>query len=251
MAAHAKLSASGSKRWMECPKSVALEEYFPEETSPFAEEGTKAHSFAEKILKYTLAKDTKKLAKIKEKISKEMLYYLFEYLDYCMKLYTQASLEHSDTLALIEEKLDISKWVPGGFGTGDFMIITPEKLIVIDLKYGKGVKIDAPDNPQTRLYGLGGINEYGWIYPFQEVEMHIVQPRLSHISIEVLTRKTLEKWGNTHVRERAIMAENDSGSFVPGEHCKFCRARAVCKSRATLMIKTLNQIICQGGTKNG
>lgn len=251
MAAHAKLSASGSKRWMECPKSVALEEYFPEEESPFAEEGTQAHTFAEKLLKYTLAKDSKKLAKTQEKIEKEMLNYLFDYVDYCIELYTQASLEHSDTIALIEERLDFSKWVPGGFGTGDFMIISPEKLIVIDLKYGKGVRVDAPENTQTRLYGLGGINEYGWIYPFKEVEMHIVQPRINHISVEVLPRKTLEEWGESVVKQKANMAEKDCGTFVPGDHCKFCRARAVCKARATYMLKTLQEIIAEGGTKNG
>lgn len=251
MAAHAKLSASGSKRWMECTKSVALEEHFPEEASPFAEEGTQAHSYAERLLKYSIAKDEIELNKLLEKIEKEMLNYLIDYLDYCMDIYTQSVLQYKDTLALIEERLDFSEWVPNGFGTGDFMIITPKKLIVIDLKYGKGVKVDAPENTQTRLYGLGGINEYGWIYPFTEVEMHIVQPRLNHISVEVLSRKALEKWGKTQVKKKAEMAENDCGTFVPGDHCKFCRARAVCKARATYMLKTLQEIIAKGGTKNG
>lgn len=245
---HAKLSASGSSRWINCTRSVALEALFPEETSEFAEEGTRAHSLAESILNRSLDSNGAITHSCYIQADAGMLQYVQMYVEYCRELYIQAMLKHKDAVAFIEEKLSYGEWVPNGYGTGDFLLITPEKLVIIDLKYGKGVRVDAPGNSQTRLYGLGGINEYGWIYPFTEVEMHIVQPRLNHISVEVMKRDALIEWADTQIRKRARMAYNDCGTFEPGDHCKFCKARAVCKARATHMLDLINNI-AKGGIK--
>ena len=48
---HAKLSASGSKKWINCPASIAMESKFPDESSEYAREGTTAHSLGEAKLK--------------------------------------------------------------------------------------------------------------------------------------------------------------------------------------------------------
>lgn len=240
---HAKLSASGAHRWLSCPRSVALEEKFPDEESEYALEGTEAHGLAEKLLMDKL--DQRKLKKKLSESDLEKLSDVETYIDYCMDLYTASILKYRDTIASVEEQLDFSPWVPGGFGTGDFVLVNPEKIIIVDLKFGKGVRVNAPGNPQLRLYGLGCINEYGWIYPFETVEMHIVQPRLNHISVETMTTRELLHWGKTYVKPRALLADKNEGEFKSGDHCRFCKARAVCVARSNDMFDLIRQITNQ------
>lgn len=240
---HAKLSASGAHRWLNCPKSVALEANFPDTTSEFAKEGTLAHKVAEKTLKKRLAKNNNN----QEKEMGEMQNYVNGYANYCMDLLIQSQILHKDPLALTEERLNFSKWVPKGFGTGDFVLVDEEKALIVDLKYGKGVKVDAENNPQLRLYGLGVVSEYGWIYPFSSVQMHIYQPRINNVSVETLSRKDLEIWGRDYVKPRARLAMRDEGEFVAGDHCRFCKAREVCKARAAAMLDQIKNIFSIGG----
>lgn len=237
--AHALLSASGAKRWMACTPSARLEEQFEDTTSSFAEEGTLAHEISEEMLREAL--DLIKPATLKRKITKFKKHELFaeEMLDYCQQ-YTDLVMErYNAALALdksaqisIEERLDFSAWVPDGFGTGDTVIICSEYIEVIDLKYGKGVKVDAVDNPQMRLYGLGAYDAYYLLYGFKEISMTIVQPRLDHIDTETMAISDLLDWGENDVTPKATLADAGEGEFCAGEHCKFCKARYTCKARA-------------------
>ena len=244
---HAKLSASGAKRWMNCPRSVALEALFPESTSQYAEEGTRAHAAAESLLNSIINKDNELYKRLdKELLAKdpEMHRYVSEYVNFCLDQYHQALLTHSAVSAFVEERLNFSKYVPGGFGTGDFVLIYKNKLIINDLKYGKGVQVSANENPQLRLYALGALEAYGWIYDIEEIEMNIIQPRLNSIESEVITAKDLKKWAKTEVVNQAKLANENKGSFKPGEaQCKFCKARALCKERAKHVLSTIQSIL--------
>jgi len=132
---------------------------------------------------------------------------------------------------LLEQRLDFSPWVPEGFGTGDAVIITDNRLEIVDLKYGKGVPVSAECNPQLRLYALGAINEFGMLYDFKTVRTTIVQPRLDNISSEELAVEELLQWGET-VKPIAWQAFTGKGDFHAGDHCRFCRARYTCRARA-------------------
>lgn len=137
-----------------------------------------------------------------------------------------------DPLTLFEVKLDFSRWVPGGFGTADVVLISDLGVEVIDLKYGKGVPVHAENNPQTRLYGLGAYVRYSPLYDIDKVVMTIIQPRLDAVSTEELTVDQLLHWARTVVQLAATLAIEGAGEFVPGEHCRFCRARYTCRARA-------------------
>lgn len=242
---HARLSASGAHRWLACPGSVRLEEMFEEETSIFAEEGTLAHALADRKLKAALGltNQTEVDSWIKANtISTEMMNYVDDYVNYCLDMYMQEILASNDASASVEESLDFSEWVPGGFGTGDFLILSQHRVIVIDFKYGKGVKVSAEANPQTRLYGLGALSEYGWIYPVKEVQMHIFQPRIDNISVEVLKTEELLEWGDS-IKQKAKMADAGEGGYNPGPHCKFCRARATCRARSNYILESIKKLI--------
>lgn len=238
--AHALLSASGAKRWLACPPSARLEEKFPESTSSFAEEGTLAHELAELELTYLLNPDMdqKQLDKARAKIAKherftsEMPGQVAKYVDYVWEAYSAELLISGDHVELkLEEKYDLTTWVPESFGTGDAGIVGGKTLRIMDLKYGKGVRVEAEDNPQLILYALGAYDLYSMFYEIEEVEMVIVQPRLDNISVSRMTVKALLERGEL-IKKYADLAFKGEGNMFAGDHCMFCKAGASCRARA-------------------
>jgi len=238
--AHALLSASGAKRWLACTPSARLEAELPESTSVFAEEGRLAHELAEAYLLKALGKiKTSEFNKLLKPIyahklySKDMDDYVGIYVDEVIRRLNEARAECSeDAEVFVEQRLDFSKWVPEGFGTGDAIIIAGGIIEVVDLKYGKGVPVSAEDNPQMRLYGLGAYDEYDCLYDIQTVRTTIVQPRLDSISTEELSASDLVKWAEDEVKPRADLAFEGKGEFCAGDHCGFCKIKATCRARA-------------------
>ena len=236
---HAILSASKAKQWLACPPSARLNaklsERLGDRASPYAAEGTKAHALSELKLRHELGEINDFLFKEEVKqlgeIPAEMDRYTNEYVDIVMSKYFEAKNATPDAELLIEQHLDFSEWVPSGFGTGDAIVVSDRSLEVIDLKYGKGVAVDAIGNPQIRCYGLGAVHEFGALFGFPVVRMTVVQPRLSSVTEETMTREGLLAWGD-EIKPTAALAWRGEGEFKPGDHCRFCNARGICKARA-------------------
>lgn len=264
---HAVLGASSAKRWLTCTPSARLGERltsrFGSESSPYAQEGTKAHALAEiKVRKAFYAADgmtTTVYSRMSEEerdaytginafrydalraelgdIPSDMEHATDAYCDVVMEKYLSAKDQDASTRLLLEQRLDYSRWVPSGFGTGDCVIVSDSLLEIADLKYGLGIPVDAVDNPQLRLYGLGAIAKFGQLYDFPAVRMTIIQPRLESVSEETLGRVELLDWAEAEVREKAQQAWKGVGDFVPGDHCRFCPAKAVCSARVAEALK--------------
>ena len=241
---HAKLSASGAKRWMACPPSVSLEAKLPESTSIYAEEGTHAHSLAELILRYNNGEMNKrtfnsKLKKLQDNPlwSQEMQTYIEQYAHDVWEIFNEVKATCKDAEIMYEQRLDFSAWVEEGFGTGDVVIIADGAVQVIDLKYGKGVGVSAENNPQLRLYGIGAVDTYGMLYDIDKVKMTIIQPRLENVSSEELTIDELVSWAEKEVKPKAELAYQGKGEFCSGSHCQFCKAKATCRARAEENLK--------------
>lgn len=235
---HAKLSASGAKRWMNCPPSANLETRFPDKTSEFAEEGTLAHNLAELVLRYNNNEITKKtystrLNKLKkdQKYNQEMQDYIEDYAQMVWELFNEARVSCPDAQVYFEQRYDLSEYIPESFGTADVTIIADDLVQVIDLKYGKGVGVSAVDNPQLRLYGLGAYLEHSMLYDIRRVKTTIIQPRLENISTEELTVEELLNWVESEVKPKAQLAMDGEGEFCVGDHCRFCKAFATCRAQ--------------------
>lgn len=236
--AHAKLSASGSEKWMTCTPSAHLEEQFPDEQSEYAEEGTFAHEVFEYRMSCYLDSGTVDLKRENQLRankwwSHELSDYVQTAVDYAIERIELVRTLCADPVIMVEQRLDFSQWVPEGFGTGDLVIIADGVVEVLDLKYGKGVPVDAKGNSQMRLYGLGGYTALAHLYDIQHVRTTVLQPRLENFGSEMLTVDELLDWANTEVVPKAKLAWTGEGVYVAGDHCSscFCRARFTCAAR--------------------
>ena len=223
---HALLGASSSARWLVCTPSARLEAMFPDEQSPYAAEGTVAHDLAESILLYKL--EGKKAPKLDD-YSTEMVEAVNRYVDICEEKVNEDRARSSDAEVMVEAKLDFSRWVPEGFGTGDMVIVADGILEVIDLKYGKGVPVSAVENTQMRLYALGAYDVNEFLYDVKSVRMTIVQPRLDSVSTDEMALEELLDWGE-EIKPIAQRAFNGEGNCTPCDYCNFCKARHTCRA---------------------
>jgi hypothetical protein len=216
MVAHAKLGASNAHRWLNCPGSVSAEDGIPNTSSPFAEEGTMAHELAETCF---MVGSTEPLDDFADQ---DMADFVRVYVEHVNRLSEGA--DHVE----IEARVSYQQWVSGGFGTSDAVILKGDTLHICDLKYGMGVRVDAEENPQAMLYALGAFYEFDMISDIRRVVIHIVQPRLDHISQWEISISDLLRWAEW-VKQRAEEALAEDAPRVPGEkQCRFCRAKASC-----------------------
>lgn len=240
MRSHAILSPSAAHRWLNCTASARLEAEYENTTSDFAQEGTFAHSLAELETRYALkmitkAEYTDQLNALKKDsfYSKEMQEYCEEYAAYIKEKFLYLKKTCPDAFVELEVRLDLSDYIPEGFGTADCIIIAEPEMWVVDFKYGKGVKVEAEGNLQMEIYALGALAEYGVLYDIETVGMTIVQPRLGGISEFKMLRQALKAWAFVKIIPGAKEAYEGPGKFQPSEEaCKFCKAKADCRARA-------------------
>lgn len=235
---HALLSPSAASRWLNCTPAPRLEAELPDSTSEYAAEGTLAHSVCELLArkKFTIVKPSAHNTALK-KLKKdalwddEMLTTAATYVEHLLERYMSFP---NKPYIVFEVKVDITDYVPEAFGTCDCVMIGGEELIITDYKHGKGVPVSAENNPQMMLYALGALKLYRSIYgdTIKKVSMYIDQPRLNSYGGHSMTVDELLVWGENEVKQKAALAFAGLGNFNPGDHCRFCRAKAQCRVRA-------------------
>lgn len=236
---HAILSPSGASRWLACTPSARLEQQFPDNVGDAAKEGTLAHELGETLIRLH-TKEIKKTAynKALKKIQENPMYnadmqeHAESYAAFVMERFRESQTKTKDAVLKIESKLDLTEYVPEGYGTGDAIVIADGVLDIIDLKYGKGVSVSCVNNKQMMLYALGALCEFDILYDIHTVRMTIYQPRLDNISSFEMEVTELRNWAETELKSKAQMAFDGLGEFVPGSHCRFCRARTQCRTNA-------------------
>lgn len=238
---HARLSPSSASRWLQCPGSVALIDALPPERrdrpSPYADEGTRAHELAELTAAYRFGlRDeddylTRRQAwKSGVPDADQRAEMEAHAMTYCAVLAEVLAVQ-SDASLRLEQRLRTP--IKGCWGTADAVVVSPTRLHVIDYKYGKGVKVDADDNPQLMLYGLGALDAYDVLGRIETVTLTIVQPRISgHVSSWTVAADALRAWGRS-IEPIAESALTGDAWLAPSESaCRFCPAAGDCRARA-------------------
>ena len=226
MGAHALLSPSAAHRWIRCPPSACLEREFPSSSSEAAAEGTAAHALCEhKLRKFLKLRSKRPHSDFED-----------DEMDCCSDAYVSFVQEQMgeipSPMVLVEQRLDLTCYVPEAFGTADCIIVGGDMLHVIDFKYGMGVLVEAEHNPQMMLYALGALDLLDGIYDIQTISMSIFQPRRENVCTWSLTKEDLLRWARDDLVEKARLAYAGEGAFCAGEWCTFCRAAVRCRARA-------------------
>lgn len=232
MARHAFLSASASYRWINCPPSAKLCEGLSDEPSTYAQEGTDCHELCAYLVEKALDRDVEDPTEHLTYYSPEMQSCAEDYCSYVLEQYEKAKEYCRDPAIFIEQKLDFSRWVEDGFGTGDCVIIADEVLHIIDYKHGLGVLVESEGNTQMMCYALGALDAFDDLYNISRIEMTIFQPRRDNISTSSMSRKDLLDWAEMVLAPTAALAYEGKGEFKAGDHCQFCKAKSVCRKRA-------------------
>jgi len=238
MAAHALLGPSKADQFINCPPSMRATEHIEDVSSAFAEEGTLIHALGEVLLRawidnegvapdYEL--DTLRASKY---YSEEVQNAADEYVAYVQERYRAALAKDPSAQIRIERRVDLTDAIPEGFGTADCSITYLQTVESIDLKGGRGVYVSAFENAQTRLYAYGVVKQVEILYDVTEVICTIVQPRMSSITSETLTRTELFDWVDRVVKPAAALAWAGKGEFKAGEWCQWCKIKGTCKVRA-------------------
>lgn len=248
---HADLSASGAHGWAICAH------WENDDTdSPYAAEGTAAHELAEACL--ATGKDAAEaIGQVYNgfTVDADMARHVQTFVDYVR--------EHTPADARwLEQRLDYSHVVgEEAWGTGDVVGYDAARCLhIIDLKFGQSplgiqhamvpadegqpcLPTTADDgrtiNLQLGLYALGALAEFDFVLDVDTVMLHIVQPRLDHVSTVIAPRSWLEGPFARYMGERAAIRRAGTGDFAPGEKtCQWCARKADCKALATFAFET-------------
>ncbi len=267
--AHATLAPSAAKRWLNCPGSVKLSEGIPNTTSVFAAEGTAAHELAAHCLETgddpstfidmwvdIKAKDSSaRFVDLDEPPDEDLRYFpVTEEMTDAVAMYVEhvkslAARAKGEVLVESEQRLDMTHLHPSIFGTGDATVLDIEArhLHVIDLKYGKGVAVDADENPQLILYAAGAARRHH-NHNIERLTVWIVQPRAAHTKgairdfdldlIDLFEHEDKFAEGAKRTDEAAesyeamgtdgLGAEWEATYLAAGEWCRFCPAYGLC-----------------------
>lgn len=232
MSKHAYLSASSSHRWLSCPPSARLCAETPDQTSPYAKEGTDAHTLCEYKVLTALGRKVPDPVPDLNYYSEEMEDCASEYGSYVIEQLELIKQNCPDPQIMVEQRLDFSRWVPDGFGTGDCVIVADDILHVIDYKHGLGILVEADHNPQMMCYALGALELFDGIYDINTIRMTIFQPRRDNVSTFECTKAELLDWADSILAPAASLAFDGQGEFAAGDHCQFCKVKATCRKRA-------------------
>lgn len=221
MTAHAKLSPSGSSRWMTCPGSVHLEATVKDYSGPstYAARGTAIHEISERSLKngtpleFFIGRSIEGHTITQEDADMAQTYVTFA----------------NDTVGtkFFETRVSLEEAIPDCFGTVDMLAMREGHLIVSDLKTGQG-RVDAEENTQLMLYALGAYFKYNCLYDFKKVTLVIVQPSLDHFDPWETTVERLMQFKDEVIEAYRRIKEEPTTFVVSNKGCQWCKAIAIC-----------------------
>lgn len=239
MSRHAPCSPSSSFRWTKCTKSARINAEADDRGSPYAQQGTDAHSLCEHLVKKALGRRSRDPTADLSWYDQEMQECAEGYRDFVINAIEDIKKSCPDPYIGIEQRLDFSDWVPEGYGTGDCIIVSDGIAHIIDFKYGIGLPVKATENTQLMCYGLGILETFGNLYSIRRIRLSIYQPRRENVDTWEISTEDLLKWADEVLKPAAKLAYAGEGEFKAGDHCIFCRIKDTCRERADYYIELM------------
>ena len=232
MSKHSPCSPSSSFRWTKCTKSARINAEADDRGSPYAQQGTDAHSLCEHLVKKALGRRSRDPTENLTWYDQEMQESAEGYRDFVMEAIEDIKKSCPNPFIGIEQQLDFSDWVPEGYGTGDCIIVADGIAHIIDFKYGIGLPVKATENTQLMCYGLGILETFGNLYNINRIRLSIYQPRRENVDTWEISTEDLLKWADEVLKPAAELAYAGEGEYKAGDHCIFCRIKDTCRERA-------------------
>lgn len=230
--AHSKFSASGADRYAECPGSVELSEGMPDKSSPWAEEGTKAHELLEEIMTVMIAQGATRIfyPQVRKGIPKEMVFHGTNAANFIMGLHAKTP----GSEVMVETRVYLKFIHPEMFGTFDGAVIEHfGTLHVFDYKYGAGHAVSPIKNLQMIFYGIGLAHLYDW--NFKNVRLWIIQPRIKGYDGPIfwdLSIMELKSYVDVFKKIVGRVLDNPT-LYNEGQWCHWCKAKSKCPLKTT------------------
>lgn len=244
MTTHAPLSPSSAYRFMRCPGSVREQAKYPEKPSgPGAIDGTHTHTLLEHCIKEFIP--------AANMVGQTMTDHEGSFIvDADRTKRVQVALDHVNSIGAVsviaEMQVNPAHLIgrEDMSGTVDIQVHAGGTLHVIDYKDGMN-EVDAKGNEQLELYALGVLAGFkkpiNSVYPFNWVNMTIIQPKLvmkggNPISSHTMSVTEVMDLIPKYVVGGAAVDKPDA-PLVPGDkQCKYCRASG-CSARAQEALK--------------
>lgn len=238
---HAFNSPSGMPAAMLCNAKPWRELPFPETTNDSADEGTAAHFLQEQSLEKGVEAKHFLGSRIRVQDGKTEFHTSGQWPvgnDFCHEVQKSLDVIYSlaEGAAIYPEQtlsIEFITGEEGATGTSDVIIIKGNTLICADLKFGRGVQVFAEGNEQLLMYGASAVADFDALGEIEEIELHILQPRLNHFDVWKLSVAEMnERIEVIRQTAKRILAGPEGLTAVPGEkQCKFCKASATCNER--------------------
>ena len=229
---HALLSPSSAHIWLNCPPAARLAAQYDDPGSQYAQQGSDAHELCEFKLLTALGQPCDDPREHLAFYDSEMERCSEDYATFVTDTITGIRENCPDPTVLVEQQLDLSRYIKDGFGRGDCVIVADGVMHIVDFKYGVGVLVSADHNPQMMLYALGALELLDSLYDFDRISMTIFQPRRDNVSTWEISKAELIHWATEMLIPAAKLAYEGKGEFKAGDHCLFCKAKANCRKRA-------------------
>ena len=213
---HARLSASRTERFMQCPGSVRLESQMPDEPpGEAAAIGTAIHELSEKLLRGEAINPND--------YPDDHFNMAMEYVEFINNLVEKPRKR------MIEVNVDAGlKTLHHALGgTADAVLVDGNHLHIVDLKTGR-VLVEAENNKQLMTYALGVMRQFNAPLDIT-CTMHIFQPRAGH-SKWTISGIDLVNHGHDLVHAANLALSSDAPTNPSPDACKYCRAKTICPS---------------------
>lgn len=236
--AHSIFPPSSASRHLHCTPSLVMESVLPSETSEAAEEGTAAHALAEYKARQAFG--------LPCDVERPVSEYDGEELEDCTDIYVDflkdAASKLEDPIVLLERVVHFDKYVPGGFGTADCIMLSDEVLHIIDYKHGR-VRVEAEDNDQMKTYAVGALQDFTGGYPnIKHVYVSICQPRIRNFVTWGFDVSELTEWSNKILRPKGNLALMGMGELNEGAWCHYCKARSFCPKKNKSVLDNIKRV---------